>query len=181
VSVTERRIDTNAIVTTSTSLRRLFDESFAKAAASTAERAEDLLAIRVGSDPYALRLSEITGLHVDLKIVSVPSPSAQLLGIIGLRGTIAPVYDLAALLHYPASANLRWMVLTGRSHPVGFAFETFETHVRVPEMSLADGELQGSSANVARQHLRGTVRASGALRPIIHMASIVNTIKGKGS
>jgi purine-binding chemotaxis protein CheW len=90
------------------------------------ERLEGLLAIRVGADPYALRLSEIVGLHADVKIVPVPSPVAQLLGIVGLRGMMAPVYDLAALLGYPPAASPRWMVLAGASQSMGLAFDAFE-------------------------------------------------------
>jgi hypothetical protein len=73
------------------------------------------------------------------------------------------------------------MILADRSQPVGFAFETFETHVRVPEPSLADRDFQDASGNANRQHTRGTVRAVGALRPIIHMASIVKMIKDPNS
>jgi chemotaxis signal transduction protein len=177
VSAREPRIDTDAIVTTAAALRRRFDESFSAATTSTTERLEDLLAIRVGTDPYAVRLSEIAGLHVDPKIVSVPTRAAQFLGIVGLRGTIVPVYDLAALLRYPAAGSPRWMILANHSQPVGFAFETFETHVRVSEASVADRETQDASSDANRQHRRGTVRAVGALRPIIHMASIVKMIK----
>ena len=157
-------------------LRRLFDDSFAAAAASKSERLQDLLAIRLGSDPYAIRLSEITGLHAGMKIVAVPSPAAQLLGIVGLRGTLAPIYDLAALLRYPPAASPRWIVLARMPQPVGFAFETFESHLQVPEASLANGEGEGANAGAARQHTSGTVRGAGALRPIIRMASVVELI-----
>jgi chemotaxis signal transduction protein len=156
-------------------LRRLFDDSFAAAEAAKSARLEDLLAIRLGSDPYALRVSEIAGLHAGLKIVAVPSARAQLLGIVGLRGIMAPIYDLAALLRYPPAANPRWVVLARMSQPVGFAFETFESHLQVPETALTNGE-GSATAGAARQHTSGTVRAAGALRPIILMASVVELI-----
>jgi chemotaxis signal transduction protein len=161
-------------------LRRVFDDSFAAAAATKSARLEDLLAIRLGSDPYALRLSEIAGLHAGVKIVAVPSTRAQLLGIVGLRGIMAPVYDLAALLRYPPAANPRWMVLARMSQPVGFAFETLESHLQVPATALAydDGS---ANAGAARQHTSGTVRAGGALRPIILMASVVELIGDENS
>jgi chemotaxis signal transduction protein len=161
-------------------LRRLFDDSFAAAAAAKSARLEDLLAIRLGSDPYALRLSEIAGLHAGVKIVPVPSARAQLLGIVGLRGIMAPIYDLAALLRYPPAANPRWVVLARMSQPVGFAFETFESHLQVPETSLANDE-SNANAGAARQHTSGTVRGPGALRPIIRMASVVELIGDKNS
>src|SRR6202030_4383581 len=107
------RIAVNTNEGTAAALRCLFDSSFAAAASSTTGPLEDLLAICVEGDPYALRLSEIAGLYVDVKIVPVPGPIAQLLGIVSLRGKLAPVYDLAALLHYPLAVSPRWMILAG--------------------------------------------------------------------
>jgi chemotaxis signal transduction protein len=162
---------------TATALRSSFDAGFAVAATSMTQPLESLLAIRVGSDPYALRLSQIAGLHADLRIVAIPSPVAQLLGIVGLRGTMAPVYDLAALLRYPSAANPRWMVLAVGSQPVGLAFEGFEAHVQVPKGSLADEDHEASSSATTQRHLRGSVRVAGVLRPIIHIASVVEMIR----
>jgi chemotaxis signal transduction protein len=181
VTTNEPRIDPSRNEGTAAALRTQFDERFAAAAASMSERLEGLLAIRVGADPYALRLSEIVGLHADVKIVPVPSPVAQLLGIVGLRGMMAPVYDLAALLGYPPAASPRWMVLAGASQSMGLAFDAFEAHLQVSEASVANGEGEGAGGGASRQHMRGTVRAAGALRPIIHMASVVELIRGNKS
>jgi chemotaxis signal transduction protein len=168
------------MVGTAAAMRRLFDDSFAAAAASGPESLEDLLAIRVGSDPYALRLSEIAGLHVGVKIVPVPSPAAQLLGIVGIRGMMAPVYDLAALLRYPPAPNPRWFILARALQPVGFAFETFESHLQVSQSSFANGN-EDAGTGAPKQHTRGTVRAAAALRPIIHLASVLEMIRDKHS
>jgi chemotaxis signal transduction protein len=135
----------------------------------------------VGADPYALRLSEIAGLYVDVKIVPVPSSTTQLLGIVSLRGKMASVYDLAALLHYPPAASPRWMILAGASQPVGFAFETFEAHLQVPKASLAESEDRGEASGATRQHVRGAVRAGDVLRPMIHVASVVELIRNNYS
>ena len=166
---------------TAAALRSLFDESFTVAPVSKPERLEGLLAIRVGADPYVVCLSQIAGLYADRRVVAVPSPVAQLLGIVGLRGMMAPVYDLAALLHYPPAASPRWMVLAGGPQPVGFAFESFEAHVQVARASLVNDEEQAASTVTTRQHVRGNVRVAGALRPIIHIASVVETIRNNHS
>jgi chemotaxis signal transduction protein len=181
VSTSEPHIDAGRIGGTAAALRTQFDLSFATAAASMTERLENLLAIRVGKDPYVLRLSEIAGLHADVKIVPVPSPVEQLLGIVGLRGVLAPVYDLAAILGYPPAASPRWMVVAGVPQPVGFAFETFETHLQIPKASVANGADQGTDGGVPRRHMHGSVRAAGALRPIVHMASVVQMIRDNNS
>lgn len=181
MSTDETCIEAGSMDATAATLRRHFDEAFAAPASSIAEPLEDLLAIRVGSDPYALRLPEIAGLYVGVKIVPVPSPVAQLLGIVGIRGMMVPIYDLAALLRYPPETDSRWFVLARAPQPVGFAFETFESHLQVPHASLAgsNGEDPGTGETV--QHMRGTVRAAGALRPIIHLASMLEMIGDKNS
>jgi chemotaxis signal transduction protein len=181
VSTLEPRIDVAAMVLTAATLRRHFDDTFAVPAASMSERLEDFLAIRVGADPYALRLSEIAGLHVGVKIVPIPSPAAQLLGIVGIRGVMAPIYDLAALLGYPPAASPRWIALARAAQPVGLAFESFESHLQAPQAQLAGTEVEDADRVAAGQHLRGTVRAVGALRPIIYLASVVERIKDKSS
>ncbi|MGC2028860.1 MAG: chemotaxis protein CheW [Steroidobacteraceae bacterium] len=168
-------------VTTATALRRLFDASFAAPTASLSERLEDLLAIRMGSDPYALRTSEIAGLHVGVKIVPVPSPVAQLLGIAAIRGMMAPIYDLAALLRYPPAANPRWLIFARAPQSVGLAFETFESHLQASPSSLATENVEVGGTVGIRRHLRGTVLAAGTLRPIIHLASVLEMIGGKRS
>jgi chemotaxis signal transduction protein len=166
---------------TAATLRRRFDESFAAPEASITQRLEGFLAIRVASDPFALRLSEIAGLHAGVKIVPVPSPATQLLGIVGIRGTMAPIYDLAALLRYPPAGNPRWFVFARGPQPVGFAFEAFDSHMQVSPASLADGNDDGAGTAGNGQHVRGTVRGAGALRPIIHLASVLAMIGGKNS
>jgi chemotaxis signal transduction protein len=181
VSTNLTRIDEASLRTTAATLRRHFDEGFAAAAESMTERLEDLLAIRIGSDPFALRLSEIAGLHVDVKIVPVPSPTTQLLGVVGIRGAMAPIYDLAALLHYPPAANLRWFVFARAPQPVGFAFEAFESHLQVSPDSLSSGNDDDAGTGGTGRHVRGTVRAAGALRPIIHLAFVLAMIGGKNS
>src|SRR4051812_7736160 len=84
-------------------LKRAFDGSFAAAPQRRDADTEDFLAIRLGCDPYALRLREIGGLFADRRISALPSGIVELLGIAGFRGTILPVYDLRMLLGYPGS------------------------------------------------------------------------------
>jgi chemotaxis signal transduction protein len=103
-----------------------------------------------------------------------------LLGIVGIRGMMAPIYDLAALLRYAPAANSRWLVLARAPQPVGFAFETFESHLQVAAASLADANDNAGTGGTG-QHVRGTVRAAGALRPIIHLASVLAMIGSKHS
>ncbi len=82
-------------------LRDAFDRVFAEAHPPAPPPSEDLLAIRIASEPYALRLTEIAGLFADRKITPVAGRVSALLGIAGFRGLIVPVYDLQVLLGCP--------------------------------------------------------------------------------
>ena len=144
------------------------------------ESQEGMLAIRVGADPYALLLSEIMGLYSDVRVIAVPSLVPQFKGIVGLRGMIAPVYDLAALMRYPPAASPRWMVLAGGAaggaRPVGLAFESFEAHLRVSAASAQNGGDAGGEGGATRRYTRGSVHAAGALRAIIRMDAVMKLI-----
>jgi chemotaxis signal transduction protein len=167
----------DAVVNTSTAatLRRAFDAGFAAPLSSQSERHEDFLAIRVGAGHFAIRLAQIAGLHADLRIVPLPSPAPQLLGIVGIRGTMAPIYDLGAFLGYPPASGPRWSVLVRVPHTVGFAFDGFDSHLKVPAASLAQGDAADESG---AQHLRGALRVAATLLPIIDLNSILPTLKG---
>ena len=173
MSTREPRTDADRMLAVAAALRRSFDDSFAAPETSMIESQEGMLAIRVGADPYALLLSEIMGLYSDVRVIAVPSPVPQFKGIVGLRGMIAPVYDLAALMHYPPAASTRWMVLAGGARPVGFAFESFEAHLRVPAASAQNGGDAGGGSGATRRYTRGSVRAAGVLRAIIRMDAVM--------
>jgi chemotaxis signal transduction protein len=176
MSTREPRTDADRMLAVAAALRRSFDDSFAAPETSMIESQEGMLAIRVGADPYALLLSEIMGLYSDVRVIAVPSPVPQFKGIVGLRGMMAPVYDLAALMHYPPAASTRWMVLAGGARPVGFAFESFEAHLRVPAASAQNGGDAGGGSGATRRYTRGSVHAAGALRAIIRMDAMMKLI-----
>ncbi len=158
-------------------LRRTFDRSFAEERWPGEVVGEDLLALRVGPDPYALRLREIRGLFADKKIVALPGPVPTLLGVAGFRGVLAPVYNLGALLDYGVSAPPRWLVMLSGAHPVALAFDAFEGHLRMPPAAFARHHGTGP----ASRHVREVVRCNGATRPVLHLPSVLEVIKDLAS
>jgi len=161
-------------VTTSAAdeLARAFDADFARAATVRTADSEDLLAIRVGSDPYALARGELVGLFADKLVTPLPGTAPGLLGISGFRGAVLPVYDLRSVIGGPAaSAPLRWLVTTAAA-TVALAFDGFEAFLRVPRDAIA-------SHAGAVGHVRRAVRRDGELRPILDVASIVEAIRSR--
>jgi chemotaxis signal transduction protein len=111
-------------------LRDAFDRSFTQAPSPEAGAVENLLAIRLGANPYALRLSDVSGLFADKNTTWLPSPVPELLGMAGIRGTVLPVYDLGMLLGCPRAAAPRWLVVAAGA-PVALAFEAFDGYMSV--------------------------------------------------
>ncbi len=111
-------------------LRREFDEGFARAALLQERDSVELLAVRVCADAHAIRLSDIAGLFADRRITPVPGPLPELLGVVGLRGSIIPVYDLRLLLGHTPAGPPRWLVLAAGGQ-IGLAFDQLDGHVVV--------------------------------------------------
>jgi chemotaxis signal transduction protein len=144
-------------------LRGEFDRSFAEPARRHDVEHVELLAIHAGDRPYALRLSQTSGLHPDRPVTPLPGPQPALLGLAGFAGTAVPVYDLAALLGHPVAARPRWLVLATGTPPLALAFHDLDGHVRVD----ADAIVAEAMADGARGSLRGMVTLAGGARPII--------------
>jgi len=53
-------------------LRRAFDASFARAPTTGETPHDDLLAIRIGSHPYAVRLADVSEVLVDREVTRLP-------------------------------------------------------------------------------------------------------------
>lgn len=164
--------DRYAAVDRATALREAFDHAFADPPPPDPPPLVDLLAIRVGSEPYALRFSEIAGLLADRKVTPIPSRAPALLGIGGFRGTLVPVYDLHALLGQPASAAARWLAMAAGA-PVAFAFATPEGQFR----SAREAIVSHQPGDPGRRHVSEFVRAGDLLRPILDFCSLLETVR----
>jgi purine-binding chemotaxis protein CheW len=152
-------------------MRAEFDRGFAQARRTERLDSERLLALTVGGDPYALRMEEITSVAVDRRITPLPGPLPELAGIIGLRGTILPVYDLPRLLGYPSAGPGRWLAVLSAA-PVAVAFATFEGYIVRPGGSITFELADGDS-----RHVRVVARAADFVRPVISLASVVEAIR----
>jgi purine-binding chemotaxis protein CheW len=157
-------------------LREAFDRSFAQAPSREVAAVENLLAIRVGADPYVLRMTEVAGLFADKKVTRLPSPVSELSGIAGFRGAVLPVYDLAMLLGYPRAASPRWLVVIAVT-PVALAFEEFDGYVTTREEAIAPEPQAGARG----RHVREVVRAGELVRPVISLASVLEWIRHRAS
>ena len=143
-----------------------------------------LLGIRVGGDPFALALDGVLAVHVDRKIVPVPSGAPTLIGIASFRGALAPVHDLRLLLGYPARMATRWLVLVAGATPIGLAFDAFDGQLDAPSAPELPSALAGKPPSAARRLdspalTRGLVQAGDVIRPLIDVAAVVSAVGGR--
>jgi chemotaxis signal transduction protein len=157
-------------------LRASFDASFAKAHAPEPPPELDLLEIRVADHGYALRLSQVLAVHAERKLVPVPGPRPELLGLTGVRGVVAPVYDLRLLLGYRVMTPPRFVAQVRAPAPFAVAFELFERHLRVAE---SDVTLGGGAANGAHPFAPGSVKSASGLLPLIDLLALFEDVTSK--
>lgn len=153
-------------------LRAEFDGAFAQAPHLAETASQNMLAIRVGTEPYALPLEQIAGLYADRHVTALPSPLPSLLGVSSFRGQIVPVYDLALLLGHGQGLAPRWLVLVRCAQPLALAFGQFESY-----FTVAPQEIMSAGAAPGRPHLYDTVQGADAPRPVIQLPSVVDDIQ----
>jgi purine-binding chemotaxis protein CheW len=152
-------------------LRAAFDEAFAAPEAVRGDRGLDLLEVQVAGRPHALRVAELAGLFADRRIVRLPSPLPEFLGLTGLRGVVVPVYCLAALLgHPPAETPPRWLALGAAGPPLGLAFDALVGYHRVPRDAVV------SASDPAGPYAGEAVRLADAVAPLLGLRSITEAL-----
>jgi chemotaxis signal transduction protein len=153
-------------------LREEFDLSFARPPARVDTRWEVLLRLRVSGTPLTVPLERLSGLHLLTRVVSLPGSPSGLLGLVGLRGQLVAVHDLAYRLGLPSDEKPHWMVLCGGERRVGLAVAGFEGQLRVtPE------QIQPNAGEAPRPYLRASVaRREGAPLPVLDVDALVKDL-----
>jgi purine-binding chemotaxis protein CheW len=135
-----------------------------------------LLVIGLADDDYAVSLDEVASLHADRKVVPVPSPRAELLGLVGVRGSVVPVYDLRQLLGYSRTATPRWLLVVRARAPFAVAFERLEAHLRLPRANLLEAPATRASARV---FTRGSVETTTGPLPLLDLKELFRVVTGR--
>jgi chemotaxis signal transduction protein len=149
-----------------------FDQSFARRPDAREQPFEDFLAIRVASDACVVRLSQVAGLFNHRKIVPLPSPVPELLGLASFRAAIVPVYDLCALLGRSREPEPRWLVLAA-GLPIALGFTELLGHRRLATSDVLKEE-RGQSFT---SHAPEVARGPEGLFPVVDVASVMASIQ----
>ena len=165
--------ETTLLSKSAAELRLQFDNTFVAPPPGPAEGNESLITLRAAGEALAVKMLHITAVAKRRRIVPVPTRVPGLLGITVLRGTLLPVYDLAAILGLPAPAGERsWLMLTGPETTVGLIFDEFEGQIEIDRACLYESGSSGS-----RKHLRVTAKVNDTHRAVIDIPGIVEEIR----
>ena len=157
-------------------LRHDFDAAFARPPAERAEESEDLLAVRIAGDAFAVRLRDIDGVVANRRVVPFPGGHSDCLGVAGIRGLTVPVFDLAALLGYGAGGEApQWMVLSGRDDAIALAFDDFDGYLRLPRSSFRVEEKLRST----RPHVTEVASTAAGVLAVIGLPPLVAMIRNR--
>jgi chemotaxis signal transduction protein len=150
-------------------LREEFDRAFTEPARAGGEPEIGLLALRAGGEPLLVRVLEAAGLLPARPVVPVPGRRPELLGVVGVRGAVVPVFSVARLLGRADAGAPAWLVLAGGAERVALAFEAFEGHV-----VAAPGDVRPLADPAP--HLAGAVRVGRDARPLLAIPSLLNVL-----
>lgn len=146
--------------------RAEFDRSFAEPRRSEAVDGEDFLGLRLGGRLHALRLAELAALQGWQEPAPYPLAPLALLGLIGHRDRVLPLFDLQALLGLGRAATPAWQLIM-RDRPLALAVEGFDGQWRLPASAVVRAAADGTDAAPAE-----LLRCADGLRPLIRLAAI---------
>ena len=153
-------------------LRHSFDSSFSRPPPPQQDPGEALLRLHVGGSALAVRLSQLAGLHIMPRVVRLPGSPASLLGLVGIRGQLIAVHDLAALLGLPVGEAPRWLLLAGGARRVGLAAGGFEGQLRATREQLSGGGV-GSAHPLLNTHV---MLPEAAPLPVLDVEGVVKSL-----
>lgn len=152
-------------------LRRAFDASFAAPSREAEQAGALVLAIRAGSQSYAVRLSDIDGVHECRKIVPLPGSPPGLRGITGIRGRLFAVHALASLLGLPEPREKpRWLLLAGGDAPIAMSVTAIEACLEVSPADLVPAAGDGEGFVRELVTIAGQTRGVLVLEPLVALA-----------
>lgn len=155
----------DALLRDAAALRAAFDRAFTTASVGGDTSGEDFLLLRVGGDPYALRVLELAEITRDARVVPLPSADPSFVGLTSLRGVMVPVFALGVLLGYPPGvAPGTWLARYRHADGmIAFAFEGAEGFFR---------GVASTGRDRGAHDPRAVVAVGGAVRPVVQVADL---------
>lgn len=130
-------------------LARAFDSGFALPIVTEHRELTDFLVVRLGAHSYAVRVDELSGVQAKKTVQPLPDAPPHCLGLAGVRGRVAVIYDLGALLGSPSPDRLSWFFQTKADPEVALLVPKPDRYLRLPRDGIVprdevDGAVVGA-------------------------------------
>lgn len=142
--------------------------------ADSIRRVEEFLGFRLDNEEYAVWIRSVREIIRPTEITPIPRSPADILGIISLRGTIVPIFDLRRRLGLPrreSDPKSRIIVIVIDGAPVGMVVD------QVTEVIMADPEeLEPPPTTMGEQEasfVTATLRHRERLLGVLHLERLV--------
>lgn len=134
----------------------------------------EFLAFKLGDEKFAVRISCITEIIKPLPITEVPRASAEIVGVMSVRGRLVTVVDLRPRFGLPARPNGRLtrilLVDVGIEEIIGLVVDEVLEVVR-----LSEAEIEPPSALGGEQppHIAGVGRPDGSVLLLLDLLPLL--------
>lgn len=134
----------------------------------------ELLSFRLSHERYAVRLTSIRQIIRLMPITTVPRAPEYVLGILSLRGTIIPVFDLHRRLNLETAQPTRQsriVVVAEDKFMAGFIVDQVEQVVRVSDSSIEPPP--PTLAGVEAEYIEGIGRSGNQMIILLDLAKLL--------
>jgi len=135
----------------------------------------ELLAFQLADEEYAIDILMIKEIIRSLEITHVPRRPPVIKGIISLRGTIIPIYDLRTrlgLTDSPPTRNTRILVVELNKGQVGIIADRVTEVVKVKGTDVEPPPATGNGMTAG--HLKGVTRVNGRLIILLDLTKAIS-------
>ncbi len=134
---------------------------------------ERCIAFRVSGECYVIEIIVVREVFSPPCIVAVPGASAEVLGVINLRGSVVSVINARRVLGLPGKAHgadARVLVLDDDGDAVGVLVDAVEDIIHVDTRALDAVPVQGAGSTVSQ--VRGAVTIRGEIAFLLHRSGL---------
>lgn len=161
-------------------LKATFDDAFAHANVPEAGCLENFLTIRANDEPIALMLREVALIRRCPPLTAAPSAHRALRGLMGLRGSVIAVYDIAALMtDLRARETGGWIVLCNVDRSVALLFDELTGYLQADERDIhsARADVDEEAGEQKSMPPQRVIRAEGTNHPIVSIARLMRSVE----
>jgi chemotaxis signal transduction protein len=153
-------------------LAHSFDHAFSEPFSGDHRQVRDFLVLRLGQHWYALPVDELAGVQNKKAIGFLPDAPPFCVGLSGVRGRVAAIYDLGALIGSASSDRLSWLLQAKADPEIALLVPKPERYLRTELDRIAPEAGDGPTI--------GALTDDGVSINVLSVARVVAVIRARG-